>query len=329
MEKNYYILKSGRLKRKQNTIYFENAEGKKAIPIHDINAIFAFGEIDVNSKLLVFLAKNKIAVHFFSYYGFYSGSFYPKEYLVSGFLVVKQVQHYLEKEKRIGLAKEFVKCAAYNILQNLAYYNRQGKDVGDAIAKITYEAQCIDSIQEIPELMGIEGRIRNAYYQSFDRILRPGFEFEKRTKRPPENMINCLVSFGNSLLYTICLSEIYHTQLNATVSFLHEPGERRFSLSLDISEIFKPIIVDRVIFNLINNRLIKEEHFDDKLNFCHLNEAGRRIFISEFDEKLKTTIKHKKLKRKVSYKTLIKLECYKIIKHLIEGQKYEGFRMWW
>lgn len=329
MEKNYYILKSGRLKRKQNTVYFENTEGRKAIPIHDINSIFAFGELDVNSKLLIFLAKNNVAVHFFNYYGFYSGSFYPKEYLLSGFLIVKQVQHYLDKKKRMEIAKEFINCAAYNILQNLAYYKRQGKDVEGAIEKIHSDTERIEDAQEIPELMGIEGQIRNTYYQSFDKILRPGFEFEKRTKRPPENMINCLVSFGNSLLYTTCLSEIYHTQLNPTVSFLHEPGERRFSLSLDISEIFKPVIVDRVIFNLVNNRLIKEEHFDDRLNFCYLNEAGKRVFISEFDEKLKTTIKHKKLNRKVSYKTLVRLECYKLVKHMIEGQKYEGLRMWW
>lgn len=329
MEKNYYILKSGRLRRKQSTVYFENIEGKKAIPINDINAIFAFGELDVNSKLLVFLAKNNIAIHFFNYYGFYSGSFYPKEYLLSGFLLVKQAQHYLDKSKRIEIAKGFVKGAAYNILQNLAYYQRQGKNVKDSITQIEKETEKIDNVQVIPELMGIEGRIRDAYYQSFDSILRPGFEFEKRTKRPPENMINCLISFGNQMLYTAVLSEIYHTQLNPTISYLHEPGERRFSLSLDVSEIFKPIIVDRIIFNLVNNRIIKEEHFLDKLNYCYLNDSGRRIFVSDFDEKLKTTIKHRKLKRKVSYQTLIRLECYKLIKHIIEGQKYEGFRMWW
>lgn len=329
MEKNYYILKSGRLRRKQNTVYFENKDGKKPIPINDINAIFAFGELDINSKLLVFLAKNKIPMHFFNYYGFYSGTFYPKEYLVSGLVIVKQVQHYTDKSKRIEIAKELINGSCYNILQNLSYYQRQEKNVSEAIERIEAEKAKLDAVTDIPELMGIEGRIRDMYYQSFDSILRPGFEFEKRTKRPPENMINCLISFGNSLLYTTCLSEIYHTQLNPTISFLHEPGERRFSLSLDISEIFKPIIVDRIIFNLINNRIIKEEHFEDKLNFCYLNDKGRRIFIQEYDEKLKTTIKHKKLNRKVSYKTLIRLECYKLIKHIVEGQRYEGFRMWW
>lgn len=189
MEKNYYILKSGRLRRKQNTVYFENSEGKKPIPINDINAIFAFGELDVNSKLLVFLAKNKIAVHFFNYYGFYSGSFYPKEYLLSGFLLVKQAQNYLCKEKRLEIAKELINSASYNILQNLNYYQRQQKEVEELLLRIEDERKCICRVSEVSELMGVEGRIRDAYYKAFDNILRPGFEFEKRTKRPPENVI--------------------------------------------------------------------------------------------------------------------------------------------
>lgn len=78
-------------------------------------------------------------------------------------------------------------------------------------------------------------------------------------------MLNSLILFGNSLLYATILTEIYHTQLTPTVSYLHEPGERRYSLSLDISGVFKPVIVDRVIFNLVNNRTIKPEHFDKKL----------------------------------------------------------------
>jgi CRISPR-associated protein Cas1 len=329
MAKNYYILRSGRLKRKQNTLFIENKEGKKAIPINDVKSLFVFGELDINTKLLNFLAQNKITVHFFNYYGFYSGSFYPREQLLAGSLLVKQVEHYLDNSKRIEIAREIINSASHNILQNLLYYKKNGKDVDKFIQLIQLERDSIVNVNAVAELMGVEGRIRDIYYQAFDKILRPGFEFEKRSKRPPENMINCLISFGNSLLYATVLSEIYHTQLNPTISFLHEPGARRFSLSLDLSEIFKPIIVDRIIFNLINNRIIKEEHFDDELNYCYLNDKGRRIFIREYDEKLKTTIKHKTLKRKVSYEHLIRIECYKLIKHILGEKKYDGFKMWW
>src|SRR5205823_1423769 len=110
-------------------------------------------------------------------------------------------------------------------------------------------------VEPVLLIMGVEGRSRDTYYSSFSSFLREGFEFDKRTKMPPQNMLNCLISFGNSLMYASILTEIYHTQLTPTVSYLHEPGERRYSLALDISEVFKPIIVDRVIFNLINNRI--------------------------------------------------------------------------
>lgn len=84
---------------------------------------------------------------------------------------------------------------------------------------------------------------------------------------PPDNMINSLISFVNTLIYTKVLSEIYHTQLNPTISYLHEPGVRRFSLSLDIAEVFKPLIGDRVIFSLLNRKQITEDSFTKELNF--------------------------------------------------------------
>jgi CRISPR-associated protein Cas1 len=139
-------------------------------------------------------------------------------------------------------------------------------------------------------------------------------------------MINCLISFGNSLLYGTVLTEIYHTQMNPTISYLHEPGERRYSLALDLSEVFKPVIVDKVIFNLVNNRIIKQEHFHEELKGCYLTDYGRRVFLNEYDEKLRATIKHPKLGRSVSYQRLIRLECYKIVKHLLGEAEFRGYR---
>ena len=267
-----------------------------------------------------------IPLHFYNYYGYYSGSFYPKEKQLSGFLVVKQVQHYLDLEKRLPIAKEFVNSAIHNILTNLEHYEKNGKEVASFLNKIREEYANLESVSTIAELMGIEGRSRNIYYSSFSSFLREGFDFDRRTKMPPQNMLNCLISFGNSLLYATILTEIYHTQLTPTVSYLHEPGERRYSLVLDISEVFKPIIVDRVIFNLINNRIIKEEHFLEELNFCYLKEQGRRIFLSEYQKKIDTTVNNARLKRNISYQRMMRIECFKLIKHLIGESSYRGLR---
>ena len=75
--------------------------------------------------------------------------------------------------------------------------------------------------------------------------------------------------------------------------------------------------------------MLKPEHFEKELNSCYLNDAGRRIFIVEYDDKMKTTIQHKDLKRKVSYQRLIRLEAYKLVKHLIGEKDYAGLKMWW
>ena len=175
--------------------------------------------------------------------------------------------------------------------------------------------------------MSSEGRIWNNFYQSFNVILRK-FSFNKREIRPPTDEINSLLSFGNSLLYTTVLSELYQTYLHPSVSFLHEPSERRFSLSLDLADIFKPIIVDRTIFKLVNNNMISKKHFNHDVG-CMLNDKGKQIFIAEYQKKLETTIMHQTLNKKVSYKYLIRLEGYKLIKHFLNDKKYESFKMWW
>lgn len=324
MEK-YYIFSSGELKRKDNNIYFND----KALKIEMTSDIYLFGEVTLNTKCLNFLGQNKKAVHFFNYYGFYTGSFYPKETNVSGKLLVKQVEYFQDREKRVELAREIIKSASDNIFRNLRYYNGRGKDLKNEMEIIKNYQFELNKAQDVSEIMGIEGNIRKVYYSTWSKIINQQVDFEKRVKRPPDNMINTLISFINTLIYTTCLSEIYKTQLNPTISYLHSPGDRRFSLCLDITEIFKPLIVDRMIFSLLNKNMISEEDFAKESNFYYLKDKGRKKILEEYDKKLKQTITHKELKREVSYQTLIKLECYKLIKHLLNDKRFEGFKIWW
>lgn len=144
-----------------------------------------------------------------------------------------------------------------------------------------------------------------------------------------KNEINTLISFVNSLIYTTVLSEIYKTQLNPTISYLHEPGVRRFSLSLDIAEIFKPLLGDRLIFSMLNRGQITKKDFTEGLNYMHLTKEGSRKIAREMNERLAKTIRHKTLQKDVSYRYLIRLECYKLIKDLTEEKPYEPFVIWW
>lgn len=361
MRRNYYIFTSGKLIRRQNTLYFEPGQSeepevinededieieddsaeeiedkaepkklpRKPLPVEDIEAIYCFSELRFNTKFLNFLATNQITLHLFNYYGYYTGSFYPREPFVSGKLLVKQVESYTDMEKRVVIAQKFVEGSAQNIRKNLQYYNARDKDMSPFIPAVDELMKRIPETTDVQELMGIEGNIRSNYYITWNLIIDKEVNFEKREKHPPTNPINALISFGNSLVYTTVLSEIYKTQLNPLISFLHEPGERRFSLALDLAEIFKPLFTDRIIFSLLNKGQIQEKHFEKNMNACYLSEEGRKIYLKEFDEKLKTTIKHRQLKRSVSYRHLIRLECYKLIKHIISEKEYKPFIIWW
>ncbi len=322
MKQNYYILSNGILKRKQNTVFFINKDGKRVLPIEKIYAIYAYGRITFSSGVVSYLAKYGVPIHFFNMYGGYEGSFYPREGLLSGEVLIKQAEHYLDKDKRIYLAQKFVEGAAKNIMRNLSTY-------GLSIEFIETLLEGLLETKNIPEIMNIEGRIREHYYNQIDTIVPEEFQIGQRTRRPPTNMMNCLISFGNQLLYSTIVTEIYNTQLNPTISYLHEPFERRFSLALDIAEIFKPIIVDRLIFKLVNKKMVNKNCFRKELNAVLLNEKGKRLFLNEYENKLRTTIKHKQLRRKVSYQRLIRLELYKLIKHLIGMEKYKPLVMWW
>lgn len=334
MKKSYYLFNPGRMSRRDNTFKFvpvseDGTEGPaKYIPIESVDNLYCFGSLDANSAFFNFLGKQQISVHFFDYYEHYTGSFLPKEFLLSGKLLIAQAKANFQKNKRIEIAKKFVEGAAFNILKNLRYYNNRGKDTSFQIEKIESLITQIFTASEIDILMGVEGNIRNTYYQAFDLIINE-FEMGNRSKRPPSNEINAMISFINSMCYTLCLDMIYHTQLNPTISFLHDPGYRRFSLALDISEIFKPILVDRLIFSLLNKKAIQKSDFDHQLNYCLLKESGRKKVVKAWDEKLNETIKHRSLKRNVSYKHLVKLECYKLVKHILNMEEYKPFKAWW
>ena len=244
-------------------------------------------------------------------------------------MLIKQVEAYTDKEKRLKIAKGFIDAASYNIYRNLTYYNNRGKELNEYMKEIEFLRKQICKCQSIEELMGIEGNIRKNYYSSWNIIINQNIAFEKRVKNPPDNVINSLISYVNTIIYTRVLSEIYKTQLNPTISYLHEPSERRFSLCLDVAEIFKPIIADRLIFSMLNKNQITEKDFEKELNFLYIKEKCRKEITKEIDKKLQTTIQHKKLGREVSYEYLIRLELYKLIKYLTENISYEGFKMWW
>ncbi len=327
-EESKYIFSRGDLSRSDFSIKYKNEKGNFYIPIEKIKEIYCFNEITMSTKFLEIIAKSGILIHYFNYFGNYVGTFYPKKSLISGSLVVEQVN--LFTKNRLEIAKAIVNGIALNIHSVLYHYYRHGKenlkDILDFYKKDVIKL--LNKVDNIKQILSIEGKIWAEFYNSFKVFLPKDFILNNRVKRPPDNPMNAMISFGNTLLYTKTITEIYMTHLDQTISFLHEPSEARFSLSLDLSEVFKPIIVFKTIFELVNNNKIKvEKHFDKKYNYSLLNDEGKKIFINALENRINTTFKHEKLNRMISYKQAIKLDGYKLIKTILEGKEFKPFCM--
>lgn len=331
MSKPVYIFSNGELSRHDNTIWLTREDGtKQALPVEAVSEILVFGEVTMNKRFLEFLNKSEITLHFFNHYGYYCGSYYPRTRLNSGFMILRQAEHYLDENKRIFIASRFVQASLHNMLRNLQYYDRRGRDLKEEITDITLCISEVAGARDASTLMGLEGRSRNRYYSAFNKILNnDAFAFDERTKRPPSNPINALISFGNSLLYVAVLGQIYRTQLDPRIGYLHSTNERSFSLNLDIADVFKPVLVDRLIFSLVNKGQLGKEDFDDELGGVYLEAPGRQTFVKAFEERLQETFHHRKLNRQVSYRYALRLECYRLYRHFIGEEDYKGFVLEW
>jgi len=324
--KNIYILSSGEIKREGNTLCFESSQGKKFVPVTSVSEIYLFGEVSLNRKLLEFISENHIILHFFNYYGYYIGSYLPRAHYSSGFMIIKQAEHYLDKEKRLILAKKFVYGGAMNMIKVLKYY--ENDELRKKIETMEEKVKLIDSSNSIDSLMALEANIREDYYSAFNDIINVDeMKFNGRKRRPPKSPLNALISFGNGLMYVAVLGEIYKTHLDPRIGYLHSTNFRKFTLNLDVSEIFKPVIIDRNIFALINRLEINTSDFSEEDGGIYLNEKGRIKFLKQFNERMNQTITIER--RKVSYQMLIRRELYKIEKHIIGEKEYSPYISQW
>ena len=356
---NLYLTKSGRLRRKDNTLIFETvslpsensenktvqdvdfeeikdidledipAENKHSLPIESIESIYLFGEISLNCRLMNFLSQKKIPVHFFNYYGNHTGTFLPHAEQLSGELAIRQGAAYMDMQKRMYICRRLLDSVIHNIHSVVNYYARRKNlpELTEISEKIFAYTENLEAAQTPDELMGIEGTVRRLYYRSWHYWLGDAAKQFKRTYHPPETPLNSLISFVNSLLYTACVSELYRTALYPGISYLHAAMTKRFSLALDLTEPFKPIMADRLIFRLWNSRMIQDSDFLPDTNGYILTDFARKKILSEWDLLLRETVFYKSLNRSVSYRQLLRLDCYKLIRHLLEGQEYTPFRM--
>jgi CRISPR-associated protein Cas1 len=311
----FYIINSGSLVKSGDSLNFSNKNESINIPIETVDEIIIFGNVSLTTPVIKLLADKNIPIFLYSRYGWYISSIYPENYLQSGFVVTQQARFYNDPSLRLELAKKFVLGAGKNMAKVISKLH---------IGPLHLPLMEIQNCKTISELMGIEGNIHIKYIELMDNKLPADFKIGSRTRMPPRNYVNSMMSYLYSCLYGVCAAEIFSTHLSPEISFLHEPSERRSSLSLDVAEIFRPVFCDRVLLKLINLKKIKKTDFIDD-NGVYLNTNGKRKVLEEFESKLRETTYSSNLRRKVSNRTLIRLELYKIEKHIMENKSYKPY----
>jgi len=314
--------------RASNNLYlydFDNdgmpiARTKTHIPIKTIDELYLLKKCFIDTETLYFLSQNNVIVHFFNRGQTYFGNFFPSSknsVNKSGFVLLQQVRAFESAEHRLYLAKQITLGHTKNAVNTL-HKNNAAYDLSQIQKRI-------ESSQSIHELMGIEGAFKKEYYIIWNQIIKnqKSFKFVQRSKRPPADNLNVLISYLNSRVYNIVLCEIYKTELDPRVSFLHEPNYRNLSLHLDVAEIFKPILADRTIFYLLNKKMLNSEHFVREKGMCTIAKSGIQIIEKELARRLAEVKIINKMK--VNFRFIIYKEVNKIKRSIVEHDVYEPY----
>jgi len=322
----HFLMVAGRVRREANNLKFDrydedyNVVSTKPLPIKGIDEIYILAKVDLDSYTMAFIADNNILLHFFSPFQSFRGNFFPStsnSVNKSGFVLLQQLRAFDDEVHRLYIAKQVTKGHFINGVNNCKKYN------------IDFEVELyldnLERAKDIGEVMASEGAYQKNYYQAWNKIIKNQrtFKFTKRSKRPPTDKINCLISYVNTRIYNIVLSEIYKTELDPRIGFLHEPNYRALSLHLDIAEIFKPIIGDNIIFTLLNKNEITSKDFKTNSGRIRFTNEGIKKIESKIIKKMteQTTIGEQRL----TWRQVIRREVNRIKRNVVETSEYEPF----
>jgi CRISPR-associated endonuclease Cas1 subtype I-B len=322
------ILSDGILRQKDFALFFDTETVDSTIPVVSTETVNIHSDVVFDTGFLSTVMRNGITVNVFDDNAVYMGSFIPHAPLKAPKVTHEQLRTYYEPNRRLNLAREFVLASIHNSMLNIRYHDKQESDprYEEAINAMNQVKVKIKQEKTYESLLLLEAQARRIYYGCYDTFIkREEFAFEFRSQKPPLNPFNAMLSYGNTVLYGLIATEIQKTPLDVRIGFLHATTTRLNSLNLDIAEVFKPLLVDRVVLSLVNKGIISSEHFETCENGgIYLTAEGKRVFLRAFYDKLDTVITVKD--RKMSYDGIIKEEIRKLVRHFRDEDKYRGFR---
>ena len=322
------IVSDGILRQKDFSAVFESEECETSLPIVSTDTINVYSSVTLDSGFLQKAMCHNVTINLFDQNDRLVGRFIPNHPMHSPHVPHRQLLTYYDEAARLALARQFVLASIHNCRLNIRYYNKQHpSDVYEkALSGIKEIERDIKGCKAYESLLMLEAKVREHYYGCFDSFLSgTDFHFDTRTRRPPQNEVNAMLGFGNVLLYNLIASEINKTPLDVRIGFLHATNRRPESLNLDVAESYKPLIVDRTVFALVNLKTIRLTDFDHRPDGgVYLNANGKRSFLRAFYDKLDTMITVKG--RKLTYRQIIAEDVRALVRHFRQDDAYTPFK---
>ena len=295
------------------------------IPLIHLGQVVISGNVNLTTPAMQTLLHEGIPVVFLSAYGRYHGSLTPQ---VSRNSLLRCAQHRIANspDACLNLSKAFVHGKLTNMRTMLQRRKWQATDATDsALEPLLTNIKAMRTMEKrvgtatgLPELLGIEGNASGSYFGAFNFMLKSemGFDFQRRSRRPPADPTNALLSFAYSLLTADLISAIQTVGLDPYVGFFHQLKYGKPCLALDLMEEFRPIIADSVVITLINNRRIKPEDFTQSHGGWYLKPHRRKVFYAAYETRKNETITHPVFKYKLTFRRAMELQVRLLAKYL-------------
>ena len=294
----------------ENVVVLEEREEIGRIPLHNLQSIVTFGYTGASPALMGACAQRNIDLTFMSGNGRFLARVTGK---VRGNVTLRKQQYRISenKEKSISIARNFIFGKVYNarwILERAArdYPMRlDAEKLKEKSVFLNHSLQEIRVCEDDSKLLGLEGEAASVYFSVFDQLIlqqKENFFFRERSRRPPLDNVNAMLSFAYSLLAGMCGSALEAVGLDPYVGFYHTDRPGRISLALDVMEELRGVMADRFVLTMINKRIVKKEYFIQKENGAvMLNDSGRKLFLSAWQERKQDVIKHPFLNEKIEW----------------------------
>jgi len=277
---------------------------KNAVPAKDIEAIVCFGQMTVSTPLLEFCGKRGISVTFLSPQGHYCGRFYGP---LSGNVLLRKKQY--ESINQVEFSNQLVRDILFGKIRNskMVLLRAARKQSGDAVSltqavnQLSDLAAQLESCDCIDSMRGIEGAAATIYFSRFDTMLHSpaGFRFESRSRRPPRNEVNAVLSFVYTLLTREISSALETVGLDPAAGYLHTLRPGRPSFALDLIEELRAPLCDRFALSLFNLGQLGEKDFNSDSEAVFLNDRGRRTVLTSWQKRKMETVQHPFLQEKI------------------------------